>query len=379
MADEPIEPLHSDSRATTYILTPAYESEAYDPRNEFTVEDCLVVLLKRRWLILGIWLLVIAVAMAASYLEQPRYQAQATFLVAEKSSENILGEGNSGDFEFKDPVAYYREIAVSSPILNRLLKEPFGLRDGDEKIPLIDLLNVTGYTEEERLYRGRELLKRDIDVVSQKNFVYLLTLTAEASTPELAAALANRLIDLLRSYDIELKTANVQNRMQFLESQLAETEKNLRSTEKEFEYFQKRNRMTNAPHLMLERDRLERDLSLQDDLYRTFRRELELARIAEKKDASAISLIDSAVPPRIPSSPKTGRAVAIASAAGLLLGVLLAFVLEFASRLGAARGEGSELIQAWQATKNDFRKLAFLGVRKQLPDRNPASRKSAEY
>lgn len=46
----------------------------------------------------------------------------------------------------------------------------------------------------------------------------MITLTLSAPSPELAARLANQVIESLRRYDVELRTASLQERVGFIEN-----------------------------------------------------------------------------------------------------------------------------------------------------------------
>ncbi len=363
-----------ESKGPVYVLTPADFAQSFDDEDQISLVSYLNVLLRRRWLILGCTFFAALAAYAFSKLQTKEYQATATFLVAEKSGSVAGEQGDSLFVSLKNPVDYYKKIAVSSPILDPLLKTEFtNPRGGTGTMTLLDLWKVKGGSQEERLYYGRRALSDRIDLSNPREFPYILTLQVTAESPRLAADLANRLIAALSAYDVELKTSNAREKIRFIDSQVKDTESKLQSAESKLEQFLERNRVLTATPLRMEKDRLEREVQLQQELSVTLKKELELARITEKKEASAISVIDKATPPRAASRPRTLMNVALAGVVGFMMAIFLAFVLEYAARLSVDRNANPELFQTIEDMKDDARRLLFLGRKKSPAQAEPLS------
>lgn len=128
----------NEKPAPTYVLTPSYYP--YEQEEEVSLLAYLNVLLKRRWQVLGLTLLTVLSAWFFSLLQAPLYEAGATFLVAEKASPGVVGQGEEGVFLLKDPVAYYKKIATSSPILDRLLEQEYPDPGTGQPRLLLDIL-----------------------------------------------------------------------------------------------------------------------------------------------------------------------------------------------------------------------------------------------
>ncbi|MDA2936975.1 hypothetical protein MYX75_01765 [Acidobacteria bacterium AH-259-A15] len=361
----------------SYVLTPTYYPP-YEETDQISILSYVNVLLKRRWLIVLMFLVAVLSAYITSRQQTKYYKAIATFLFAERFPGSVMGEASTSPFQ--DPIGYYKQIAVSSPILDRLLKEKFPDRNTGKAASLLEIWKVKGDTEEERLYNGRKTLEASIELTSERNLANIVKLTVTAASPQLAAMLANRTIELLRQYDIELKTANAEHRIRFIESRVTEAEEKLKTAEDKLQKFQESNRVLSTPLLAIEKNRLDREISLHTEIFITLKKELELARIAEKKEASAISVIDKATPPRLAFKPKTRTNVILAGVVGLMLAVGLAFVLEYVSSFGSGSEEGREFARNWEEAKADLRRLLFLGRNKKAePAPSSLSQESAKY
>ncbi len=351
-----------------YVLTPAEFGEN-GTEDGISLMHYINVLIRRRWFIVGICFFAVAAAYVFSKLSPKEYQATATFLLAEKTG-TVIGEQEDSLFTaLKNPGEYYKKVAVSSTILDPLLKE-VALPDPKtgNTSTLMEIWKVEGDNEEDRVLKGRESLAKRIEINNPRDFPNILTLTVTAESPRLAADLANNLIDRLSKFDVTLRSSSAKQRTGFIQTQLAATEAKLKVAEARLQQFLERNRVVPA-YLQVERGRLEREVELNKDLFLTLRKELELAQLSERKESSAISIIDKASPPRYRSKPKTLMNMALAGVVGLMFAVFAAFVLEFLAKAASDRRRNLELAEAIEALRGDLRKAAFW--RRQIPAKNP--------
>lgn len=88
-----------------------------------------------------------------------------------------------------------------------------------------------------------------------------------------------------------------------------------------------------VPELGLELARLTRDVKVQETVYTLLTQQLEQAKIAQARDMPTVQILDAAVPADRQSKPKITLNVAIAGVTSLLVGIFLAFFLEYLARL----------------------------------------------
>lgn len=350
-----------------YVLTPA-EFGDNGPEDGISLMHYINVLIRRRWLIVLLCFLSVTAAYVYSKLAAKEYQATATFLLAEKTG-TVMGEQENSLFTtLKNPSEYYKKVAVSSTILDPLLKLLLPDPKTGAASTLMSIWKVQGASEEQRMLKGRAALANRIEITSPREFPNILTLTVTAESPRLAADLANNLIDRLTDFDVTLRSSSAKQRTGFIQTQLTATEAKLKAAEARLQQFLERNRIV-PPHLQVEKGRLEREVELNKDLFLTLRKELELAQLTERKESSAISIIDKASPPLYRSKPKTLMNMALAGVVGLMFAVFAAFMLEFIGSAAADRRRNRELAEAIEALRGDLRKAAFW--RRQLPAKNP--------
>ncbi len=85
-----------------------------------------------------------------------------------------------------------------------------------------------------------------------------------------------------------------------------------------------------VPELGLELVRLTRDVKVQETLVTLLTQQVEQVRIAEAKDFPVAQVLDRAVAAERHSRPRMGISLAVAAITGVVVGVLAAFVVEYA-------------------------------------------------
>lgn len=151
----------------------------------------------------------------------------------------------------------------------------------------------------------------------------ILFIKASASSPGLAARIANEAARNLQTYLISSFSSQAGENRRFIESRLREAEANLGAAEEKVQQFRERNlRIGNAPHLQLEQIRIERSLREQEEVYLTLRRQYEVAKVQERQDVPIINVLDEADVPVFRSFPKRVLMTSLALFVGAATGVM---------------------------------------------------------
>lgn len=90
-----------------------------------------------------------------------------------------------------------------------------------------------------------------------------------------------------------------------------------------------------SPSLAVNFIRLMRRVKVEEAVYGMLVGMLESAKIAEARDVPTIQIMDAATPPEHRSRPKTLQSIQVAGVLALVLGILLAFFLNYLERLSA--------------------------------------------
>jgi len=154
----------------------------------------------------------------------------------------------------------------------------------------------------------------------------LVWFSVNARWAELSAQTANKLIELVGSFDRQIRVSRAKSMRVFIQMRHDSAQIALRQAEENQRYFYEKNRgfIGGSPSLRFEEQRIKREVDLASDLYVNLDRQLELARIDEINNAPLITVIDSAVVPRKALWPRYWVTLLSASALGLLIGLLVA-------------------------------------------------------
>jgi uncharacterized protein involved in exopolysaccharide biosynthesis len=327
----------------------------------------------RRWRITMLLPLGLAVAtFLGSFVLHVRYASLTTFLPETQSSRLQLSSGLAGlAAQFGVPLGpaasqsplLYVEIVQSERLLATVLQTKFANPDRARFGPadslfLLDLLDLPRQrTSERALDAAVRYLRQDaigIDVDLKTN---LVKLSVEVEYPALAQQVTNQILALVNEFNRGIRRSQARARREFAEGRAREYQQSLSDAENALEQFYARNRTyRGSPELMAEEARLQRQVSIQQDLYLNMRRETETARLEEANTAPVLTVVDPPVIPVRKSFPKRGLLALFGLLAGLTIGVIRVLIDPALRARSADPGADAEaLASAWRDARDEVR------------------------
>jgi uncharacterized protein involved in exopolysaccharide biosynthesis len=323
-----------------------------------------------------------AAAVIAVVLVPPVYRSHVSFVAnssANKMASMIGGSGAlaglasqfgvQGTGDPSESPQFYIELIGSRELLTRLLQSRFLDPRGStpqDSATLLDILRIRSGDPRRKLEVAVKRMSRAIrgSYDSKTNLVWF---DVDAGWPELSAAVANRTLQLVTTFNREQRVSRIRSKRLFLEGRVDSAEFQLRNAEERQRLFYEENRLwRNSPSLVFAEGQLHREVDIASDLYLTLKHQLEAARIDEFNDAAMITVVDSAVAARKPEWPRYGLLGVSTILFGLLLGTLLAgslAVYEDWRLRNPARS--TALTRALADARRDFR-LALSGRHKRV-------------
>ncbi|HEV2642063.1 MAG TPA: GNVR domain-containing protein [Candidatus Elarobacter sp.] len=143
--------------------------------------------------------------------------------------------------------------------------------------------------------------------------------------PELSQQLASRIVDELDSLNLRTQQGRATPERQFIEQRMAIAEGELHQAENRLAAFLESNRQFATPQLQLDRDRLNRDVAMRQQLYTALVEAYQRARIDEVRNMPAITVLEPAEQPYAPDSRRVVSTIVIGLAFGTVLGLFVAF------------------------------------------------------
>ncbi|MBK9065310.1 MAG: hypothetical protein IPL76_00280 [Gemmatimonadetes bacterium] len=317
--------------------------------------DYLSLMLLRWRLIAGTAVAAGVVALVTTFAMSSEWTAKTSFLPVSSSAgamSSALGS-LAGDLGIAlpggattDGPEFYLALLKSRPILDAVLDTRYPV-DGDSA-PLLDILDAGGSTDAQRRERARDDLLDRLGASSDRT-TRIVSLAIRAPDPQLAAAVANRFVELANRYNQENRAFQARETRRFVQSRLEQSAQDLRGAEEEQRVFRTRNRRFETPELQLEDQRLGRQVEIQRQLYMSLRTQYENSRIQEVNDTPVLSVIEEAVPPVQRSSPRRGRTTVLALVLGGVLGAGLALTQGAIQQLRTSGDPGyARLEAAWR-------------------------------
>jgi tyrosine-protein kinase Etk/Wzc len=145
--------------------------------------------------------------------------------------------------------------------------------------------------------------------------------------PSVSLQLTERLVRGVNQFNQQTRKSQASAERQFVEAQAAEAERALRAAEDRLQEFLQRNReVSGSPQLAFERDRLQREVSLRQQVYTSLLQNREEARIREVRDLPVTTMIEEPKLPVVGEPRRTVMRIVLGGIAGALFAVVAAFV-----------------------------------------------------
>jgi len=311
------------------------------------------VLLRRRTVILTLGLVGATVGLAWAMLVTRVYASSAKFLpqVSEGRPSGLalvasqLGiQVPSGSGGWGPPV--YAELLQSRALLEPIVLDTVEVsEEGGRRVAVLDLLRIRAATPARRAELGVRALDRLVDSREIKA-LNAVELTVTTRWPSVSLAFADRLVQAVNQFNVETRRSQAAAERQFVEAQAAEAERALREVEDRLQRFLQRNRVISSPELAFERDRLQREVNLRQQVYTSLLQSREEARIREVRDTPVITILEE---PRLPVVPRSRRGlqkILMGGLGGVAFGVVIAFLIDAFS--GARRSSSEEAKEFFQ-------------------------------
>lgn len=331
-----------------------------------------------RWkLVLKVMAGTLVVAAIAAIVLPPVYEAHASFVTASSSAGKMasalggggglqgiasqLGVGGVG--EPSESPNFYVKLIESEELRRRLLNSRFRdpRKSTRDSATLLEILRIRNEDPQRRVEIALKSVRKAV-ATSFDLKTNVVELKVTSRFPDLAAAVANRTIELVDGFNHEQRVSRARSKRVFVQTRLDSARAELNQAEERQRFFYEQNRQwRSSPQLVFDEGRLRRNADVATDLFLTLQRQFESARLDEFNDAAVITVVDPGVPPHKAQWPRYWLLLASALAAGGILGVLVAgsatILADWRRRNPDKAGAISDSVAA----------LPFLGERRRRP------------
>ena len=275
-----------------------------------------------RWMLAGL-----AVAAVIAFLKPPMYLATASFLPQGSDPSRAGLASLAGEFGVSLPMSanqslspdLYAQLAKSRVLLGDIVADTVTVPElGGKPVKFLDLLEVEGNSPKHRQEKGVTLLMGMVSTSVVKS-MGVVQMSVATRWPSVSLAIMSRLVEGVNNFNQRTRQGQAAAERKFVEGRLTIARSDLRSAEDRLQQFLQSNKELSSPQISFERDRLQRDVVLRQQVFTSLTQSLEEARIREVRDTPVITVIET---PAVASTPLPRRR-AITSIGGVLFGALV--------------------------------------------------------
>ena len=278
---------------------------------EIDLREYINVLLKRKGIIILIFLIAVITAAIISYFALPPiYRSSTVFGVAQIDGQPVI---NITDTVFSVAKVDGQPIIDITEALE-IIKSNVVL---DEVINLMSLEETT------------EQLKPQVNTEGLKDTNFI-KVTVEADTPEKAKSLVENIVKVFieqHQDEYKEKVKLIEDRLKILELQVAEFEKNIQEIEKTKKKIAASEELSEGER-QFQTSLLLNSSVTERELYNDLTEQIKVLQLS-LKDCQDFKIINYAQLPATPIKPNKKLNIAIAGVLGLFVGIFVAFFLEF--------------------------------------------------
>ena len=232
-----------------------------------------------------------------------------------------------------EPNWVYPEIIKSRTLARAMLKRKFDTKQFGPQKPLLQIFTFGNdepkFSIDTLEIHALEGFIKKIDISEDRN-TGIYTLTLSASEPQLASDIIAVLIEELDAHQKEYNKAITSKARKFIEERIVAVGKELREAEESLKDFTVSNRrIENSPLLLLEQQRLAREVSIPAGVFTMLKQQLETTKIEEVKESDYVIILDPPEAPLKRSGPNRRKMVIFAGFLGIGLGIVFGLVIEF--------------------------------------------------
>jgi uncharacterized protein involved in exopolysaccharide biosynthesis len=221
----------------------------------------------------------------------------------------------------------YPTIITSEAVLNAAILHKYNTKRFDHPVDLLEYWGLRDASPRANLEGALGRIRNQVMQVTLEPRTNVVKIVVDAGEPQLAADLANEITSQFDYYTRQVRKTNASEQRKFIEQRLKEMQDELKKSEEKLKRFREENRrVSDSPQLMLEQERLMRDVSINTTLFTELKKQFELAKIQEVKDIPVINILESASPPAGKVGPKKRATIIVTFVISLivsLLGVVL--------------------------------------------------------
>jgi hypothetical protein len=226
---------------------------------------------------------------------------------------------------------FYADLLQTPDVLIPLAESRYSVVDGRDSLTgtLLELLEIDESTPGRTMAEGLKELRSEIMAVKFDRQTSIVRVSIKTDWPELSFAMANRLLELVDTFNLKSRQTTGGAQQNFLRQRVDTARMELSNAEERLQSFLVQNRSyVNDPALTFEHDRRRREVTLRQEVYTTLVQAYEQARLTAVRNTPSVSIVERPALPLRHDRRHLAVKVILVGIAGLFVAVMAALALE---------------------------------------------------
>lgn len=309
---------------------------------EISVLALGAVLLRNRWRVVRWSLFGAAIALAIAWTRPIIYRASGAFIPqgadpGRSGLASLAGQfGVSFSASASSPVLtpdFYVRLLTSRELLGNIARDTLTVPEmGGKRVAVEELLGATSGSAKVREEAAVAQLTRQVAAEDSKT-TGVVEIRVGTQWPSVSLAIVTELLAGVNDFNQRTRRDQAAAERKFIEGRLEVAQAQLRGGEDRLQQFLQNNRQVRSPDLQFTQDRMQREVTLRQQLVASLTQSYEEVRMREVRDIPVITMVDD---PMVPAKPES-RGRAIRTLAGLLVGAAVGALFVFVGDVMAKR------------------------------------------
>jgi uncharacterized protein involved in exopolysaccharide biosynthesis len=189
----------------------------------------------------------------------------------------------------------YADLLGTRAVLEPIARDSFAVGpDSTRRVPLGAFLDVDDDAPPVVVEKTLRELRRNVIAATVVTRTGMVTARVRTESPYVSLQIAERLLEGLNHFNLITRQSQAREERRFTEGRLEAARASLRAAEDVLQRFLQVNReFAEAPALMFQRDRLQREVLLQQQVVTSLAQRYEENRIREVRDTPVITIVDA--------------------------------------------------------------------------------------
>ena len=305
----------------------------------FTITDILLTIAKQlKVIFLTTFIVVFTSFTYVQFIQAPIYQSSVSVLLPENQTSSLGGlAGLASQFGVNMPTgpkadlsspSLFPELLNSRTFAEKILEKKFYTKQYDEELTLLSILthgnSKPKQSQDILVFQAAQRFKLMIKFEQNPKSTFSV-IRVNAFEPIFAKELTELVLSQLEDLNRFYRNQSVNEKIEFINQRISSVKDDLEKSEQLIKIFNEQNRQISSPALILEQERLDRDVEIQRGIFLTLKQELELAKIEEVQSASIVQVLDMPQVPLGPINKNIILTVFLSTFVGSILGIGIGF------------------------------------------------------